>query len=213
MASPQAAALQLLQDFQQLQAHRAELYSRLGEGFRDFLGSGQEGLLAQLMAQHITPGFTAVSQQVIAIESCLKSSAVARPDLAGLLRQVQELERDKLRLTLSWQALRAAHASGRFSWQSAADRPRLSKATSKQQQQQQQTKQDVAGMLQQMQLRGGDDCGLGPPDPLDAGSMEPTEAEYNAAVREALQQLDECVVGINEVLQEVQEAVTELQEV
>lgn len=40
--------------------------------------------------------------QVIAIESCLKSSAVARPDLAGLLRQVQELERDKLRLTLSW---------------------------------------------------------------------------------------------------------------
>jgi hypothetical protein len=40
--------------------------------------------------------------QVIAIESCLRSSAVDRPDLAGLLRQVQELERDKLRLTLSW---------------------------------------------------------------------------------------------------------------
>jgi hypothetical protein len=47
---------------------------------------------------------------------------------------------------------------------------------------------------------------------LDAGSLEPTEAEYNAAVREALQQLDECVVGINEVLQEVQEAVAELQQ-
>jgi hypothetical protein len=31
-------------------------------------------------------------------------------------------------------------------------------------------------------------------------------------VREALQQLDECVVGINEVLQEVQEAVAELQQ-
>jgi hypothetical protein len=40
--------------------------------------------------------------QVIAIESCLKSPAVGRADLAGLLRQVQELERDKLRLTLSW---------------------------------------------------------------------------------------------------------------
>ncbi|KAF6254058.1 DNA repair REX1-B-domain-containing protein [Scenedesmus sp. NREL 46B-D3] len=297
MAVPPAAALQLIQDFQQLQAHRAELYSDLSKGFRDFLGHGQEGHLARLMAADITPGFAAVSQQVReAIESCLRSSAVGRPDLAGLLRQVQELERDKLRLTLSWQALRAAHASGRFSWQSEADRPRLSQSTGKQQQQQQ---QDVTSKLEQMQLQartaaatpvssdvaavGGPDqhvggphhqqqvdgfmsvkpgfyeqqlqqaaaaaavaehaeqvqqqqdgssggeqghsdghgcCGHGhghdhdhgPPDPLDAGTAEPTEAEYNAAVREALQQLDDCVLGINDVLQEVQEAVADLQQ-
>lgn len=43
-----------------------------------------------------------VHLQVIHIESCLKSSAVDRADLASLLRQVQELERNKLRLTLSW---------------------------------------------------------------------------------------------------------------
>jgi hypothetical protein len=40
--------------------------------------------------------------QVIDIESQLKADSVQRPDLAGLLRSVQELERKKLQLTLSW---------------------------------------------------------------------------------------------------------------
>lgn len=40
--------------------------------------------------------------QVIAIEAQLRSDAVGRPDLAALLRQVQELERRKLQMTLSW---------------------------------------------------------------------------------------------------------------
>lgn len=50
-------------------------------------------------------------------------------------------------------------------------------------------------------------------DPLELGTpLEPTEAEYNAAVREALQQLDACVVGINDALEEVREAMADLQE-
>ncbi len=40
--------------------------------------------------------------QVIQIETALKSPAVNRPDLAALLRGVQEQERSKLKLTLSW---------------------------------------------------------------------------------------------------------------
>lgn len=40
--------------------------------------------------------------QVISIESSLKSPAVNQPDLAALLRGVQEQERTKLKLTLSW---------------------------------------------------------------------------------------------------------------
>lgn len=40
--------------------------------------------------------------QVIHIESHLKEPAVNRPDLAALLRGVQEQERQKLKLTLSW---------------------------------------------------------------------------------------------------------------
>jgi hypothetical protein len=36
------------------------------------------------------------------LEALLASASVGRPDLAALLRRVQEAERDKLRLTLSW---------------------------------------------------------------------------------------------------------------
>lgn len=96
----------------QLQAHRAELYSRLGEGFRDFLGSGQEGLLAQLMAQHITPGFTAVSQQVrwarqvsmyarnrsVVCCRCVLPGSSSRPGLTAVLRQVQRARQNIKRL-------------------------------------------------------------------------------------------------------------------
>jgi len=49
-------------------------------------------------------------------------------------------------------------------------------------------------------------------DPLEPSPLEPTEAEFNAAVREAVQELDACVVGINDLLDEVREAVQELQE-
>ena len=37
--------------------------------------------------------------------------------------------------------------------------------------------------------------------------MEPTEAEFNAALREALQELDGCIRAINELLEEVREVV------
>jgi hypothetical protein len=43
-----------------------------------------------------------LTRQVIQIEGALKSAAVSRPDLATLLRRVQDTERQKLRLTLSW---------------------------------------------------------------------------------------------------------------
>jgi hypothetical protein len=40
--------------------------------------------------------------------------------------------------------------------------------------------------------------------------LEPTEAEYTAAVRECWQELDACVDGINEALEEVRDAMYEL---
>eukprot|EP00775_Hariotina_reticulata_P008925 gene8925-9102_t len=99
--SSAAAALQLLNEFQQAQADRALLYTRFNIGFREFLSHGQERLYAQLI-QEMTPAFAALSRQVIDIELRLKGDAVQRPDLAGLLRSVQEQERKKLQLTLSW---------------------------------------------------------------------------------------------------------------
>lgn len=190
------------------------------------------------------------------------------------------------------QALRAAHASGRFSWQDAADRPRVrgvaaaAAAGTSNAQQEHQQQQHLLSLLDQMQLETtgsaadacdvraaandqhampatavkpgfyeqqmqraladavaasasqeavqgssssnagashGHGCGGAAThgcqhshshehDPLEPSPLEPTEAEFNAAVREALQELDVCVVGINDLLDEVREAVQELQE-
>ena len=60
---PPAAALQLLQEFLEVQARRAELYSSFSAGFRGYLASGDELAHARLM-QQLTPGFNAASQQV-----------------------------------------------------------------------------------------------------------------------------------------------------
>lgn len=51
-----------------------------------------------------------------------------------------------------------------------------------------------------------------PADPLEPNAQEPTEAEYNAAVREALQELDACVVSINALLEEVKEVVQDFED-
>jgi hypothetical protein len=194
------------------------------------------------------------------------------------------------------QALRAAHAAGRFSWQEASDRPRTQGATAdhSQHQQQQQQQQQLMALLEEMQLQtaqgpsggcdvaangsdqgagrgtggsavkpgfyeqqmqravadalaataassqqeqqpnssahahghahacgaaaGGHGCQHGhdhapPSDPLEPNNpLEPNEAEFKAAVKEALQELDACVTSINELLEEVREAAVDLQE-
>lgn len=47
----------------QVQARRAEVYSRFNAGFRQLLDDGQERVFAGLM-QEVTPMFNAASQQV-----------------------------------------------------------------------------------------------------------------------------------------------------
>jgi hypothetical protein len=189
------------------------------------------------------------------------------------------------------QALRAAHASCRFSWQEAADRPCATVGGAQREQAAKQQQQQLLALLQQVELRSNDTTGAaaaaatrdqGPVAPAegggrsddtldlvsikpgfyaeqlqravtnaaaadaaaaastddDAGSsqpmqqqqqahgccgghhhhhshgeaadvdpLEPSEAEYTAAVREALQQLDGCVAAINDALEEVREAI------
>jgi hypothetical protein len=64
----------------------------------------------------LTGQFQQCSQQVIAIEQAL-AGPLGQPQAAELLRSLQENEREKLQLTLSLQALKAAHEHQRFSWQ------------------------------------------------------------------------------------------------
>lgn len=106
-----AAALPLLLEFLGVQEERARLYAGFRETFRAYLAARDEGAYKRAVRQ-LTGEFSACSQQVRALEARLASpvqeGGVGRPDLSALLRAVQDAEADKLRLTVSWQALRDA---------------------------------------------------------------------------------------------------------
>jgi hypothetical protein len=91
-------------------------------------------------------------------------------------------------------------------------------ATSSQQQQQRADTSSDSSHSGGAHVHGcGHGCGRGhehehASDPLQPNNpLEPNEAEFKAAVREALQELDVCVGSINELLEEVREAVLDLQ--
>lgn len=67
------------------------------------------------MAQ-LTQQFNQCSLEVIALQQRL-SGPLGLPQTADLLGELQGQERRKLQLTLSLQALKAAHAHRQFSWQ------------------------------------------------------------------------------------------------
>jgi len=196
----------LLARFAEVQAHRAHCYGALDGAFRGLLATGAEGPYRRAL-QALTPEFSDASSAVRAFETALAGPR-GRPDLAALLRAVQEGEREKLRLTLALQALRQAHAAGNFSWQQegaeAADAFEPPPAP-------------AAHDHAHGEHAHGDGaaaanghagcCGHGdhPPPP-----PEPTQAEWEAAVREATRGLDAAIAAINEALEELRYAAAEL---
>ncbi|KIY99813.1 hypothetical protein MNEG_8148 [Monoraphidium neglectum] len=111
MAPAGPEPLPLLSEFLAAQERRAQLYGSFQAAFRGFLRDRDEGRYKRSI-QEVTLEFGAVSQQVRALEAALAAprggGGAGRPDLAALLRRVQNAEADKLRLTVSWQALRDA---------------------------------------------------------------------------------------------------------
>lgn len=73
-----------------------------------------EGPYARAL-QEATSSFAALSTTVRDVESQLREDDL--PELAASIRHIQEHERDKLRATISLQALRKAEAFDTFSWQ------------------------------------------------------------------------------------------------
>ncbi len=168
------------------------------------------------------------STQVIAIERQL-AQQLQRPQLAAPLRSVQEQERNKLRYTLTLQALRQAEARKGFSWQqpeqglegmgAAAAKPSTTAAAAK-------DSSAAAAATDAQQVsdqsmgeptasRPGDACGHahaccggGPVE----DAPEPTEAEFRGAVEEAAQLLNGTVEAINESIEEVRYMLEDLAE-
>lgn len=182
-----SAVLELLDAFQAVQRERAAAYRLFDSAFRSYLQTKAEGPYRHVMAQ-LTGQFQELSRQVLAAEAGLR--AAGQGELAGLLRTVQENEREKLRLTLALHALKSAHAQQRFSWQHEEASSSL-----------------PAGMADLLQ---GHLCGVGCLH--EAPADEPTQAEYAAAVRETYQLLQGAVTAINEALEEVRQAAADLLE-
>lgn len=246
-----SSAVELLKQFEEVQGRRAQLYSRFEAGFRRYLETRQEGIYRRLLAE-LTGQFAEVSKEVIDLEASLRDGR-GRGDLADMLRGVQQNEREKLRLTLALQALKAAYEKREFSWQQEQQDDRAvaaAKAAKFYGQQPMRTglagismahggapdtapasgssssnqsghaghdshshhhERSVAQDHMGGEAEGGGPgsvghaaCGCGAPAP-----PEPSEAEYGNAVSEAIRQLQEVVLAINDLLDEIKYEVAE----
>lgn len=128
--------------------------------------------------------FQSLSQGVREVEAALRKAG--HDDLAALLRQVQEQEREMLQSTLALQALRVARVHRRLGWQDGDDEG-----------------VGADGPPQHSCGHHHHDCS--PP----AG---PTKAEYEAAVGEAIRSLQSTVTTINGLLEEVHAAASDEEE-
>ncbi|KAL6749892.1 DNA repair REX1-B-domain-containing protein [Haematococcus lacustris] len=213
----------LLHQFLALQQQRAQLYARWHMGHRRYCESRQEGGLFRALLAATTASFQEVSQAVRGVEAELRADqeegGAGRPDLAGLLRRVQDSEREKLRLTLSLQSLRTAAAFRTFSWQHghAEGGAGLGGGHGGPLEPGHAPGPSAAGLQPDSLLlskgHGHGCCGCGARE--GAGGQEeeePSEAEYTAAVQEALLLLDRCIADVNDALEEVRYALEELQE-
>lgn len=121
----------------------------------------------------MTVQFQQLSQGVRDVEASLRDAG--HDDLAQLLRQVQEQEREKLQSTLALQALRAARVHKRLGWEDDADEGLGAQSAS-----------HVCG-----HHHHADGHACSPP-------AAPTKAEYEAALSEAIRSLQSTVTTINE---------------
>lgn len=103
--------------------------------------------------------------------------------LAGLLRSLQDLERDKLRLTMNLYSLKTPLLLEAFSWQ-----------------------RDEGQADPLSGHEPGCGCGAGGGHGGDGGAAhEPSRAEHEAAMQELTRALQHNIVSINDVVDELRE--------
>ncbi|KAG9458649.1 hypothetical protein H6P81_003157 [Aristolochia fimbriata] len=106
--------IHLLRRFLGIQQRRAEAYAKLKSGFDEYMMSGVE-LNYEHLCSEVTVEFNSCSKEVLEMESLLMKPEFCRNDLAGILRSVQEQEKQKLHLTARIQILKkAGHPSERL---------------------------------------------------------------------------------------------------
>ncbi|KAG0537202.1 hypothetical protein BDA96_03G128100 [Sorghum bicolor] len=171
-----AALVGLLRRFLAVQQRRAEAYSSLRRGFSEYMANGGE-LAYQKLCGSITAEFNDCSKQVIEIISLLSMPEFSRSDLADLLKGVQAHEKEKLHLTAKIQVLKKA---GRPSERLVNHEDCRSRSMA----------QHVCVHVKEITEAAGTE---------DAEA----DAEYDAALKEAIQGVQEAVTSINEHMEEV----------
>lgn len=174
----------LLRSLDETQARRAGEYANLSASFHQLLKDQNELAYRRTLAES-TSSFQHSSSEVRAIISVLESSG-EHGEVRSLLQDMQRKEQAKLKFTLILQALRASGSQGKFTWQQAA-----SEADSE---------LDDVQLVTEGAAQGARGCGCG----ASKAQLEPTEDEFNAAVKEATQELQTVVTDINGILEELQ---------
>ncbi|KAK3159936.1 hypothetical protein QOZ80_1BG0052970 [Eleusine coracana subsp. coracana] len=171
-----AVVADLLHGFLAVQQRRAEAYSMLRRGFSEYMANGGE-LAYQQLCRNITAEFNNCSKQVLEMISLLSMPEFCRGDLADILKVVQAHEKEKLHLTAKIQVLKKA---GRPSERLVSHEDCRSRNMA----------QHVCVHVKEITEDAGTE---------DAES----DAEYDAALKEAIQGVQEAVTNINEHMEEV----------
>ncbi|KAL6626446.1 hypothetical protein ACP70R_030172 [Stipagrostis hirtigluma subsp. patula] len=165
----------LLRGFLAVQQRRAEAYSKLRRGFSEYMTNGGE-LAYQQLCGNITAEFNDCSKQVLEIISILSMPEFCRGDLADLLKGVQAHEKEKLHLTAKIQVLKKAGRPSERLVNHEHCRSHMA--------------QHVCVHVKEITEAAGTE---------DAEA----DAEYDGALKEAIQGVQEAVTSINEHMEEV----------
>lgn len=163
-----------------VQEERARNYHAFGVAFKNYLESKNHEDF-NLAVKTATEAMQSLSSQAREIEARLIEEG--QVEQAKTIRGIQDNERVKLQLTLTLQKLQQAQAWRSFSWQQPTD-----------------PDEDI--------LEPRKSCGcLHPHAEGEPHTSEPTEVEFDNALKEAMVLMDKTNQRINEAIEEIQEGI------
>lgn len=204
---------QLIRQFFEIQEKRAVLYSRFKDGFAKHVDGVMDGGKYHELCVETTIAMSRCSLNAIAIEEELLKQGKETP--AACIRVAQIGEKTKLHMTCTLQVLKKRNLENRWSWQqegtdsvtsdamalleireagfanAAAPAPSVAKPSF--------ANGNFRNKCEEHPNQSAEMCSC----QEAALASEPTQADFEGAVREATQTLEDAVIGINDALEEL----------
>jgi hypothetical protein len=193
--------LGLCDEMLKVQRERALAYAAFNDGFKFYLENQAEGPYRSLLIG-VTHQFQLLSQRALAIESALREeadgdsdTALNRPDVADIIRTIQNAERKKLELTLALQRMKSAVELKIFSWQHG-DGGIGGEHTCSSHHHHHHSSSNVGHTHE-----GNGACAASHASLPE----EPTEADIKGALKQSYTEMEACIAAINDGIAELQE--------